>query len=45
MRVDKYIKIDSLRFEATKIRFSGIGSNEIIALGEFQAERSMNFLI
>ncbi|EFN61282.1 hypothetical protein EAG_00602, partial [Camponotus floridanus] len=37
MRADEYISIGSPRFQETKIRFSGIGSDEIAALGEFQA--------
>lgn len=38
MRADEYTRIGSPRFQATKTRFSGVGSgNEITAMGEFQA--------
>jgi len=38
MRADEYANIGSPRFQSTDIRFSGIGSENIAALGEFQAE-------
>lgn len=38
MRADEYIKIGSPNFRATETRFSGIGSGEIAALGEFRAQ-------
>lgn len=38
MRADEYVKMGSPRFQEVKIRFSGIGSGEITALGEFQAK-------
>lgn len=37
MRADEYVKMGSPRFRTTGTRFSGIGSDEIATLGEFQA--------
>lgn len=42
MRADEYIKMGSPRFREAKIRFSGIRSGEIAALGEFQAELTVD---
>lgn len=38
MRADEYVSMGSPQFRPTKLQFSGIGSENIAALGEFQAE-------
>lgn len=38
MRADEYARIGSPRSQTTEIRFSGVGSDDIAALVEFQAE-------
>lgn len=42
MRADEYVKMGSPRFRESKIRFSGVESGEIAALGEFEAELTVD---
>jgi len=42
MRADEYANIGSPRFQPTDVRFSGVGSENIAALGEFQAEATID---
>jgi len=42
MRANEYIKLGLPRLRATGIRFLGVGSNEIIMLGEFRAKLTID---